>query len=64
MRVIIRRQQSITNLEGAVPEVHLYDMEWWDLEVVGYTSVTVAFRTGLDEENAIMPRVPNSGVRA
>ena len=46
--------------EGAVPEVHLCGMEWRDLEVVGYTSVTIAFRTALDGEIAIILHVPDS----
>ncbi len=50
--------------DGAVPEVHLYDMEWWDLEVVGYTSDSVAFRTSTDGEITIIVSIPDSEAQA
>ena len=50
--------------EGTVPEVILYDVEWWDLEVVGYTSDSVAFRTGMDGEITITLRAPDSEAQA
>lgn len=50
--------------DGAVPEVILYDMVWWGLEVVGYTSDSVAFRTGMDGEITIILRVPDSEAQA